>query len=95
MKIKIPDVLTCSIISKTLPVRPNMTTKEACKMIAHKFKITNPEDYGLFKLINGEEIQLNDNELPQSVKSESTSTGIDCQFAYKRCDAKFIWPSKT
>lgn len=95
MKIKIPDVLTCSIISKTLPVRPNMTTKEACKMIAHKFKITNPEDYGLFKLINGEEIQLNDNELPQIVKSESTSTGIDCQFAYKRCDAKFIWPSKT
>jgi hypothetical protein len=92
MKIMIPDELTSNIMSKTLPVRPNMTTKEVCKMIAHKFKITNPEDFGLFKLIKGEESQLNENDFPQVIKSEFIASGKECQFAYKRCDAKFIWP---
>ena len=92
MKVMIPDEFTSSIAVKTLPVRPNMTTKEVCKMIAHKFKITNAEDFGLFKVTNGEEIQLNDNDLPQVIKSEVMDKGIDCQFAYKRFDAKFIWP---
>ncbi|XP_023235579.1 protein sprint-like [Centruroides sculpturatus] len=92
MKIVIPDELTGSIISKTFPVRPNMTTKEVCKMIAHKFNITNPQDYCLFKLVKGEETQLGDNECPQTVKEELSVSGAECAFAYKRCDAKFVWP---
>lgn len=31
-----------------------MTTREVCKIIAHKARITNPQDYGLFKLVDGE-----------------------------------------
>lgn len=31
-----------------------MTTKDVCKIIAHKVRITNPQDYGLFKLVDGE-----------------------------------------
>ena len=31
MKIVIPNETNDSIITKTLPVRPNMTTKEVCK----------------------------------------------------------------
>ncbi len=54
LKIVVPDELHGSIITKTLPVRPNMTTREVCKIIAHKARITNPQDYGLFKLIDGE-----------------------------------------
>ena len=92
MKIMIPDEFTSSISVKTLPVRPNMTTKEVCKMIAHKFKITNAEDFGLFKVFNGEEIALNDNDSPLAVKSAALTAGHECQFAYKRFDAKFIWP---
>ena len=92
MKIMIPNEFTSSIETKTLPVRPNMTTKEVCKMIAHKFKITNAEDFGLFKVTNGQEIQLNENEFPQIIKSEGMTSGKEFQFAYKRYDAKFIWP---
>lgn len=33
LKIMIPDELTGSIISKTLPIKPNMTTKEVGKSI--------------------------------------------------------------
>lgn len=102
LKVAIPDELRDSIIWKTLPVRPNMNTKDVCKftltinllvlvawcqllhkmrdfsmvrvnsssfivwvltvmlfvwtgsMIAHKFRITNPQDYGLYLLVNGE-----------------------------------------
>lgn len=63
-------------------------------MIAHKFKVTNPEDYGLFKLVKGEETQLGDNECPQTIKAELLASGIDCRFAYKRYDVKFVWPFK-
>ncbi|XP_055940907.1 protein sprint-like isoform X1 [Argiope bruennichi] len=92
LKIMIPDELTGSIISKTLPIKPNMTTKEVAKLIAHKFNITNPQDYCLFKLVNGEEIMLADSECPQVIKADLMAAGTNCLFTYKRCDAKFIWP---
>lgn len=31
-----------------------MTTKDVCKIIALKSRITNPQDYALFKLVDGE-----------------------------------------
>ncbi|XP_075589747.1 protein sprint isoform X5 [Dermatophagoides farinae] len=94
MKIMIPNELTSSITCKTVPVRHNMTTKEVCRMIAHTFRITNPEDYSLYRIKeNGlEEIQLLDNEYPQVIKSELMARNESTMFAYKRCDAKFIWP---
>ncbi|XP_064483838.1 protein sprint-like isoform X2 [Ornithodoros turicata] len=92
MQIVIPNEVSGSVVAKTLPVRPNMTTKEVCKMIAHKFQVTNPQDYSLFKLVNGEETQLGDNECPQTIKADLITSGTDCRFAYKRCDMKFVWP---
>ncbi|XP_035210359.1 protein sprint-like isoform X3 [Stegodyphus dumicola] len=92
LKIMIPDELTGSIISKTLPIKPNMTTKEVAKLIAHKFNVTNPQDYCLFKLVDGEETMLGDSECPQVIKADLMAAGSNCLFTYKRCDAKFIWP---
>ena len=54
LKIVVPDEMHGSIITKTLPVRPNMTTCVVCQIIVHKVCITNPQDYGLFKLVDGE-----------------------------------------
>ncbi|XP_034238046.1 protein sprint isoform X2 [Thrips palmi] len=92
LKIVVPDELHGSIITKTLPVRPNMTTREVCKIIAHKARITNPQDYGLFKLVDGEETLLTDAECPQDVKGGVSQAGKHCMFAYKRIDAKIAWP---
>jgi len=93
MKIMIPDELSSSIVSKTLPVRPYLTTKQVCKMIAHTFKITNAEDYGLFRVDSeGKETQLGDNELPQTIKAETHALGKEIWFAYKRWEARFVWP---
>ncbi|PVD26166.1 hypothetical protein C0Q70_13835 [Pomacea canaliculata] len=93
LKIGFPDELRDTIIWKTLPVRPNMTTKDVCAMIAHKFKITNPQDYGLILLCDGEETQLMDSQCPQILKKDTLAKGKECFFTYKRLGANIAWPS--
>lgn len=54
LRILVPDELHGSLNTRTLPVRPNMNTREICRILAHKIRCTNPQDYGLFKLVQGE-----------------------------------------
>jgi Ras and Rab interactor 2/3 len=54
LRIIIPNEYNGSIQTKAIPVRPHTTTRDVCRIIAHKSQITNPMDYGLFKLIDGE-----------------------------------------
>ncbi|KAG8248252.1 E3 ubiquitin protein ligase rin2 [Homalodisca vitripennis] len=95
LKIVVPDEMNGSIITKTLPVRPNMTTRDVCKIIAHKVRITNPQDYGLYKLVDGEETLLAETDCPQDIKGTVSTIGKHCMFAYKRIDAKIAWPRTT
>ncbi|KAF2902400.1 hypothetical protein ILUMI_03797, partial [Ignelater luminosus] len=90
LKVVVPDELHGSILTKTLPARPHMTTKEVCKIIAHKARITNPQDYALYRLVDGEETMLADNECPQDFMNE----GKHVMLAYKRIDAKIAWPKQ-
>lgn len=95
MRVLIPDELNGNIATRTIPVRPTMTTKDVCRMIAHKFHIPNPQDHSLYKLVNGEEVSLGDVERPYVVKMEMSRNNVDCSFAYKRTDAKIAWPMKS
>ncbi|KAA0199779.1 hypothetical protein HAZT_HAZT001432 [Hyalella azteca] len=65
-------------------------------MMAHKMRVTNPQDYGLYKLVDGYgeycESVLGDNECPQSVRNELSHSGHHCIIAFKRTDAKIAWP---
>jgi len=54
VRVHIPDEYNGSIQTKTIPVRPHTTTRDVCRIIAHKSQITNPMDYGLFTLVDGE-----------------------------------------
>ncbi|XP_050547742.1 protein sprint isoform X3 [Daktulosphaira vitifoliae] len=92
LKVVVPDETNGSLLTKTLPVRPHMTTRDVCKIIAHKLRITNPQDYSLFKLVNGQEFLLSETDCPQDIKSMNTASGTHCLFAYKRIDAKIAWP---
>lgn len=74
-------------------MRPHTTTRELCRIIAHKARITNPQDYGLFKLVNGEETILHEGECPQDIRL--AAKGKHCLLAYKRIDAKIAWPTTT
>uniref|UniRef100_A0AAG5D5T3 VPS9 domain-containing protein n=1 Tax=Anopheles atroparvus TaxID=41427 RepID=A0AAG5D5T3_ANOAO len=91
LRVIIPDEYNGSIQTRTLPIRPHTTTKEICRIIAHKARITNAQDYGLFKLIDGEETLLHDTECPQDVRM--AAKGKHFMIAYKRIDAKIAWPT--
>ncbi|XP_054730491.1 protein sprint isoform X2 [Anastrepha obliqua] len=93
LRVIIPDECNGSLQTRTLPVRPHTTTREVCRIIAHKARITNPQDYALFKLVDGEETLLNDVECPQDVRF--AAKGKHCILAYKRIDAKIAWPTAT
>ncbi|XP_022246869.1 protein sprint-like isoform X2 [Limulus polyphemus] len=92
MKILFPEESSGDIRYKTLPVKPNMTTREVCRMAASKFCVTNPQDYGLFKLVGEVETKLEGGECPQTVKDEGVVSGQESLFIYRRCDGKFVWP---
>ncbi|XP_017086859.2 protein sprint isoform X4 [Drosophila bipectinata] len=91
LRVIIPDECNGSLQTRTLPVRPHTTTREVCRIIAHKARITNPQDYALFKLVDGEETLLTDAECPQDARL--AARGKHCMLAYKRIDAKIAWPT--
>lgn len=91
LRVIIPDECNGSLQTRTLPVRPHTTTREVCRIIAHKARITNPQDYALFKLVDGEETLLTDVECPQDIRL--AAKGKHCMLAYKRIDAKIAWPT--
>uniref|UniRef100_A0A3Q3LKP6 Ras and Rab interactor 2 n=1 Tax=Mastacembelus armatus TaxID=205130 RepID=A0A3Q3LKP6_9TELE len=56
--------------AKTLQVRPYATVEEVCQLCAHKFKVSDPENYGLFLLTEGSSQQLAPDNHPQKIKAE-------------------------
>ncbi|XP_076313653.1 uncharacterized protein LOC143226508 isoform X3 [Tachypleus tridentatus] len=92
LKVMFPDEVSGDVRYKTLPVPPNMTTKEVCRMAASKFGVTDAQDYGLFSLVGDIEFKLKECECPQILKAEAVAGDKDISFIYRRCDGKFAWP---
>lgn len=40
-------------ITESFPLRRNMIVKDVTKLVAHKMKVTNPEDFAFYSLIEG------------------------------------------
>ncbi|XP_037073336.1 protein sprint-like [Pollicipes pollicipes] len=93
LRVVIPDEQQGTILSRTLPCRPGTTARDLCRMLDHKLRITSPQDYALFKLIDGEETLVGDLECPQQVKQDLAAKGVHCMLAYKRLEAKIAWPT--
>lgn len=47
LRIAVPNEQEGTIEYHTFPVLPQMNVIKLCRVIAHQFAITNPEDYGL------------------------------------------------
>lgn len=56
--------------AKTLQVRPYATVEEVCQLCAQKFKVSDPENYSLFLLMEGSSQQLAPDTHPQKIKAE-------------------------
>lgn len=56
--------------AKTLQVRPYATVEEVCQVCAYKFKVLDPENFGLFLVMEGSSQQLAPDTHPQKIKAE-------------------------
>ncbi|XP_051752111.1 ras and Rab interactor 2 isoform X2 [Ctenopharyngodon idella] len=56
--------------AKTLQVRPYTTTEEVCRLCALKFRVSDPENYGLFLFTEDSSQQLAADTHPQWIKAE-------------------------
>ncbi|KAM9365080.1 ras and Rab interactor 2 isoform 1-T1 [Pholidichthys leucotaenia] len=72
--------------AKTLQVRPYATVDEVCQLCAIKFKVADPENYGLFLLMEGSSQQLAPDTHPQKIKAElhSRPEAIPFHFVFRR-----------
>lgn len=72
--------------AKTLKVVPHATVEEVCQLCAQKFKVSEPEAYGLFLVMEDSSQQLAPDTHPQKIKAElhSSSQVTHFHFVYRR-----------
>ncbi|KAL6101389.1 rin2 [Pungitius sinensis] len=72
--------------AKTLQVRPYASVEEVCRLCAQKLKLPDPENYGLFLLMEGSSQQLAADTHPQKIKAElhSRSQSTPFHFVFRR-----------
>lgn len=72
--------------AKTLKVAPYATAEEVCQLCAQKFKVSEPEAYGLFLVMEDSSQQLAPDTHPQKIKAElHSSAQVDhFHFVYRR-----------
>ncbi|KAA8578877.1 hypothetical protein FQN60_005412, partial [Etheostoma spectabile] len=72
--------------AKTIQVRPYASVEEVCRLCAQKFKVSDPENYGLFLLMEGNSQQLAPDTHPQKIKAEllSRSQATPFYFVFRR-----------
>lgn len=72
--------------AKTLQVRPYATVEEVCQLCARKFKVSDPDNYGLFLLMEGSSQQLAPDTHPQKIKAElhSRPQAAPFHFVFRR-----------
>lgn len=92
LRIAIPNEQEGSIEYHTFPVLPKMNVAKLCRVIAHQFSVSNPEDYALFVLLDGLETVLSPTEFPHLVRDQIIQSGKPHLFAYKRLEARLAWP---
>ncbi|XP_028459757.1 ras and Rab interactor 2 isoform X1 [Perca flavescens] len=72
--------------AKTIQVRPYASVEEVCRLCAQKFKVSDPENYGLFLLMEGSSQQLAPDTHPQKIKAEllSRTQATPFHFVFRR-----------
>ncbi|ODN02424.1 Protein sprint [Orchesella cincta] len=89
VRVIVPDERNGTLIRKVVPVRQSTTNKEVAKMVASKLGITNPGDYVLVKIKDGEEKLCVECDLVSESVGDTSAA-----LAYKRIDAKIGWPQR-
>ncbi len=54
LKVLVADENQSSLLARTVPLRPSMTVRDVTKLLALKLKLSNPQDFTLVALIDGQ-----------------------------------------
>merc|ERR1712136_406956 len=92
LKVLVADENASSLLARTVPLRPSMTVRDVTKLLALKLRLSNPQDFTLVALVDGQEIQLPESEQPQTVLANASIGNRPVTFAFRRQDAKIAWP---
>ncbi|CAN9500123.1 unnamed protein product [Ophioblennius macclurei] len=87
--------LNSGCTAKTLQVRPYASVEEVCQLCTQKFKVAEPEKYGLFLVVEGSSQQLASDCHPQKIKAElhSRPQAAPFYFVFRRVDSGCDLPS--
>lgn len=56
LKVLVADENQSSLLARTVPLRPSMTVRDVTKLLALKLRLSNPQDFTLVALIDGQGI---------------------------------------
>jgi len=90
----IPESGKNHLVSKNVPLRNDSAkAKEICALLTHMVGVSNPTDYGLYSIVDGEESQLGEDEQPLLILDQARLQGRQfCAFAFQRKDSQNAWP---
>ena len=54
LKVLVADENQSSLLARTVPLRPSMTVRDVTKLLALKLRLSNPQDFTLVALIDGQ-----------------------------------------
>jgi hypothetical protein len=86
VRVVIPDERNGTLVRKIIPIQSSTTNKDVIRMLASKLGISNPNDYILVSIKNGEEKTCPDNSQVELHEDQT--------LAFKRINAKIGWPAK-
>ncbi|XP_066463627.1 ras and Rab interactor 3 isoform X2 [Eleutherodactylus coqui] len=76
--------------TRTLATKPDMSVAEVGRQCAENFEVSEPNNYGLFVLVNDHCVRLTEDAFPQQVKCRlmKNEQKLDFHFLYKRTSAQ-------
>ena len=54
LKVLVADENASSLLARTVPLRPSMTVRDVTKLLALKLRLSNPQDFTLVALVDGQ-----------------------------------------
>jgi hypothetical protein len=54
LRVLVADENQSSLLARTVPLRPSMTVRDVTKLLALKLRLSNPQDFTLVALVDGQ-----------------------------------------
>jgi len=92
LSVLVPDPDSGCLDHRSVPLRPQMTSRDVARYIAQRMNIHNPEDFALFSLIDGKDSLLPEELQLRSLQEKLELSGRGLALVYRRTDSNILLP---